>query len=115
MSPIDNLAVRVVAIFGTEWRPADQALEHDGSQTPPIAVKAVSVAGKDLGCDVVRGSDGGVRHQPSTPTPVVDLRTVGDGQVDLVDGDRVTIAWTVGLALQQLLVVVVIVELVEAC
>jgi hypothetical protein len=41
------------------------------------------------------------------------LRAVGHGQVDLVDGDRVTVAGSIRLALQELLVVVVVMKLVE--
>lgn len=115
LAPIDNLAVRVVAVLGAERRPADQALEHDGAQRPPVAVERVAVPGEDLGRDVVGGSDGRVGHQPPRAPPVVDLGPVADRQVDLVDGDRVAVvARLVGLSLEELLVVVVVVQLVEA-
>lgn len=114
LPPVDNLAVCIVTVLGTEWRPAHQALEHDRSQAPPIAVKAIAVTSENLRGNVVRRSDGGVRHQSSAPSPVVDLSTVRHGQVDLVKGNRVAVAWSVRLALQELLIVVVIVELVEA-
>lgn len=42
------------------------------------------------------------------------MRTVGHGQIDLVDGDRVTVTRSIRLALQELLVVVVVMELVES-
>lgn len=72
------------------------------------------MAREDLGRDVVGGSDGGVGHQSSRSPPVVNLGSVADRQVNLVNGNRVSIIpRLVGLALQELLVVVVVVELVE--
>lgn len=62
LPPVDNLAVRVMAVLSTERRPTDQALEHDSSQTPPIAVEAVAVASEDFGGNIIRRSDGGVSH-----------------------------------------------------
>lgn len=114
LTPVDNLPVRVMAILRTEWRPTHQTLEHDSSQTPPIAVEAVSVPREDLGCNVVGSAHGGVSHQPSASSPIIDLGAIRHGQIDLVEGDRVTIARPIRFALQKLLVVVVVMELVKA-
>lgn len=65
LSPVDNLAVRVMAILGAERGPADQALKHDGTQGPPITIKGVAVASEDFGSDVIGSSDGRVCHQSS--------------------------------------------------
>lgn len=62
LSPVDNLAVRIMAVLGAERWPAHQTFEHNGSQTPPIAVKAVAVAGEDFGGDIIRRSHRGVSH-----------------------------------------------------
>ena len=71
------------------------------------------MAGENLRCDVVRCTNGGVCHESSRPAPVVDLRTVADCEVDLIDGDGAAIPRTVGFPLEQLLIVIVIVQLVE--
>lgn len=62
LPPVDNLSVCVMAILGTERRPAHQTLEHDSAQTPPIAVEAVSVSREDLGCNIVGSSHSGIGH-----------------------------------------------------
>lgn len=103
-----------MTVLSTEWRPAHQTLEHDGPQTPPITVECVAVPREDLRGNVVGGSNGRIRHEPSASSPVVDLGTVRYSQVDLVQGNRVTIARPVRLSLQELLVIIIVVELVEA-
>lgn len=115
MPPVHDLAVSVVAILGAERRPADQALEHDGTQRPPIAIKRVTMASEDFRSNIIWCTDGRVGHQTSGASPVIDLCTVADRQVDLVNSNRVAVvARLVGFALEQLCVVVVIMELVEA-
>jgi hypothetical protein len=103
-----------MVVLRAEWRPADQTLEHDGSQRPPIAVKTVAVTSEDFGGDVVRGTDSGIGHQSSRSSPIVDLGSVANGKVDLVNGDRATITGAIRSALEQLLVIVVVVKTVEA-
>lgn len=39
LTPINDFAVGVMGVFGTERRPADEAFEHDGSNRPPITGK----------------------------------------------------------------------------
>lgn len=72
------------------------------------------MAGEDLRSNVVRRTHGGVCHQSSGSSPVVDLRPVTDSEVDLVNSNRASISRSVGLSLEELLVVVVVVQLVEA-
>lgn len=113
LPPVHNLAIRVVAVFGAERRPADQALEHDCSQAPPIAVETVPMAREDLGRDIIGCANRRVRHQSPAPSPVVNLCAIRNRQVDLVDGNGRTVAGLVRLALQKLLVIVVVMQLVE--
>lgn len=89
--PVDNLAVGIVRLLGTEWGPTDEALEHDGAYTPPITALVVAFAAEDLGGDVIRSADSGVRKLPAGLAPGVDLVAVGDRQLDLVDADRVAV------------------------
>ncbi len=57
MAPVDDLPIGVMRVVCTEGRPADETLEHDCSQAPPIAVKTVALAAKDLRCNIVRRAD----------------------------------------------------------
>lgn len=58
--PVDNLSVGVVRLLGAEWWPADQALKHDGADTPPIAAVVVTLTSKDFGGNVIGGTNGRV-------------------------------------------------------
>lgn len=69
---------------------------------------------EDLGSDVVWRADGGVSHQSSRSSPVVNLRSVADCEINLINGNRVSVSGAVGAALQELLVVVVVMQAVEA-
>jgi hypothetical protein len=101
LAPVYDLPVRIVAILGAEWWPADETLEHDGSEGPPIAVKRIAVLSEDLGCNVIRRADSRVRHQPTRSPPVVDNATVAHSQVDLVNCNRVPIpSWPAGFPLE---------------
>lgn len=100
LSPVHDLSVRVVAVFGAEGRPAHKTFEHDGTQGPPVAVECVAVTGEDLGGDIVRRSDRRVRHQSSRASPVVNLSAVADCQVNLVNSNRVAVPRPVGPPLQ---------------
>lgn len=85
--PIDNLPVSVMGLLGTEWRPADQTLKHDGTNTPPIATVVIALTGEDFRGNVIRSSDSGVGKLTTRFAPSVDLIAVADSQLDLVDGD----------------------------
>jgi len=89
--PVDNLAVCVVRLFGAEWRPADQAFEHDSAHTPPIAALVVALATENLGCNVIWCSDGGVCKLSARLAPSVDLVAVGHRKLNLINADGVAV------------------------
>lgn len=62
VAPIYNLPIRIVWIIGAERRPSDQTLEHDRSQTPPIAIESIPVSTKDFGGNIIWRTDGRVGH-----------------------------------------------------
>lgn len=84
-APIDNFAVSVVRVFGAERGPADETLEHDGADGPPVAAEGVAFTGEDFGSDVVRCSDCRVGHDATGFAPGVDLAAVADSEVDLIE------------------------------
>jgi hypothetical protein len=73
------------------------------------------VASEDLGGDVVRSSDSRVGHQSSGSSPVVDLGSVADRKVNLINSNRVAVARLVRSSLKELLVIVVVMKSVETC
>lgn len=94
--PFDDLAVRVVRIFGAERWPANQALKHNCTHAPPVAtlVVALSIVAldrEDFWSDVVRRADGGVRELSPRLAPGIDLRTIRDGEINLVEVDAVAV------------------------
>ena len=89
--PIDNLAIGIVWLLGTERWPSYQTLEHDRSHTPPIASKIIALPAEDLRRDVVRRSHCRVSELAAGLAPGVDLVAVGHGELDLVDADGVAI------------------------
>ena len=89
--PIDDLAIRIVRLLSTERWPSYQTLEHDRSHTPPIAAEIIALPAEDLRRDVVRRSHCRVRQLAAGLAPGVDLVAVGDGELDLVDADRVAV------------------------
>lgn len=89
--PVDNLAISVVRLFSAERRPADETLKHNRTHAPPITAKVVALAAEDLGSNVIRRTDGGVSQLTPGLAPGVDLVAVGDGELNLVDGDGVAI------------------------
>jgi hypothetical protein len=68
---------------------------------------------EDLGGDIVWRADSGVSHQSSRSSPVVNLRSVADREINLINGNRISVTRAVRAALQKLLVIVVIVQTVE--
>lgn len=85
--PVDNLAVCVMRLLGAEWRPADQALEHDCANTPPIAALVVALATEDFRRNVIRCADSRVSKLPARLAPCVDLVAVRHRELDLIDAD----------------------------
>ena len=85
--PVDDFAVGVVWFFGAEGRPADQTLEHDCADAPPVTSEIVALAAEDLWCDVIWCSDCGVGELTTRLAPRVDLVAIGYCELDCVDGD----------------------------
>lgn len=102
--------------LGAERRPADQALEHDGTDTPPITSKVVTLTGEDLRSNIIRSTNGGVSELTARFAPGVDLVAVTDGELDLIDAYRLAVcsAWACAGVGHELLVVRSVVFLVEA-
>jgi hypothetical protein len=102
-------------LLRTERRPPDQALEHDCAQTPPITTIIVALTREYLRRNVVRCADRRVRELATRFSPRVDLLAVADGELDLVEVDRLAVV-TVGAvfaAREELLVVGCFVFFVE--
>lgn len=100
------IGLRVMRIIRAEWWPPNDRLVHDGPQGPPVTAEAVTLPTEDFRGNVVWGAHSRVGHCPPGLTPVVDLASVADRQVDLVKVDRVSIlAPLVGGSTKQLLVV----------
>jgi len=78
-------------LLGAEWRPANQAFEHDGADTPPIAALVVALATEDLWCDVIGRSNGRVSELSARLAPCVDLVAVGHCELDLINADGVAV------------------------
>ena len=95
-TPVDDFAVGVVRILGTEGRPADETFEHDCANGPPIAAECIPFSGEDFRGDVIRCSDCRVRHDATGFAPCVDLTTVADGEVYLIKVDRCTVVFGFG-------------------
>lgn len=73
------------------------------------------MAGEDLGGNVIRGTDGRVSQLTARLAPRIHLSTVADCELDLIKGDGLAVVtWVFGLAVDQLLVVRLIVFFVEA-
>lgn len=114
LAPVDDLLVGLSAVFGAEWWPTDQTLEHDRTHTPPVTAEGVALSTEDLGRNVVWSADRGVCHDTAGLPPLIDLGAIADCEVDLVEGDRHAIfAWFAG-GFEELLVVGVFVLSVEA-
>ena len=114
MLPIDNLSVGVMGILGAEGRPANQALKHDRSDGPPITAKGVALTSEDLGGDVVGGTNSGVSDATTGLTPCIDL-AAAHGKINLIQCNRVAIvARLLRAALDQLLIVSVVMLLVKS-
>lgn len=85
--PVDDLAVCVMRLLSAEWRPADQALEHDRANTPPIATLIVALATEDFRGNVIRCANSRVSKLPARLAPCVDLVAVRHCELDLIDAN----------------------------
>ena len=113
VAPVDDLLIRLPAVFSAEGGPSNQAFEHNSTEAPPITAEGVALPLEDFRRDVIWRTDRGVSHDTTRFTPHVNLRAVADGQVDLVERDGVAIT-ALGRAFEELLVVGVLVLGVEA-
>lgn len=112
--PIDDLAVRFNRVLRTEWRPTDEAFEHDRSYGPPITTEGIALTTKELWRNVVGCPHSRIGHDTARFAPSVDLSTVADSKVDLVEGDGVAVPRLVRRTFHQLLVIRTFVLFVEA-
>lgn len=112
-----DLLVCIRSIFSTEWRPANKALEHDGTNRPPIAEIGISLTIEDLGGDIVWGAHRRVSHCATGLTPRVDLPAVRDCEVYSIVEEAGVAVFILGGGdiFQESLVVGVIVLLFTAC
>ena len=113
MAPVDDFVVGVVVAFAAEGRPADHALEHDGSERPPVTAEVVAFAGEHFWGDVVGCADSGIGELTTFFAPGIDLVAIGDRQLDLIEGDGVAVICS-GFAMHELFVVCLFVLLVKS-
>lgn len=73
------------------------------------------MASENFRGNVVRGSNSRIRHQSSGSSPIINLGPVADSQINLINGNRVTVTRFVGSPLEELLIVVVVMQSVKAC
>ena len=57
LSPVYDLAIRVVSVLSAEGWPANDAFEHDSSHGPPVASEGVPLAAENLRSNVIRSAD----------------------------------------------------------
>ena len=96
LAPVDDLLVRLSAVLRAEWWPANQAFEHNRAHAPPVTAECVALPAEDLGGDVVWRADRGVSHHSPGFTPHIDLGAVADGEVDLIEADRIAVSGLAG-------------------
>ena len=69
VAPLHHLAVGDLGVLGAEGRVADEHLEHDDAQRPPVARAAVAALHEHFGRDVVGRADGRVGQLASLLLP----------------------------------------------
>ena len=57
LAPLDDFSTGLFGVVRTERRVADEHLEEDGSDRPPVDDLSVPVLVEDFRCDVVRRAD----------------------------------------------------------
>jgi len=104
-------------LLSTKRRPSDKAFKHDGTNRPPITTVVISLSAKDFGSDVVGSTHSGVGQLPTRFSPGIDLGTVADGQLDLVQIHRIPVfpVRLVGSSGKKLLVIAGLVLFMETC
>ena len=72
LPPAEDFAAGGDGILGVEGGVPHETFVHDHSERPPVHGTSVRISGRailsgqDLGCDVIRSSDGRVGHLPSS-------------------------------------------------
>jgi len=69
---------------------------------------------ENLRSNVIGSTNGGISHDSTRLTPIVNDTSITDSKVDLIKIDGVAVTRLVGLALEELLIVRVVVKLMEA-
>ena len=115
MAPIDDLFISLPTILCAEWRPPDQAFEHDSTHTPPVTAERIALPTKNLRGDVIWSTDGRVSHNTAGFPPVIDLASIAYSEVNLVESDGMAVVLWSRRAFQELLIVGIFVLGVEAC
>jgi hypothetical protein len=117
LSPVHNLPIRVMGLFGAERRPTNLTFKHNSSKTPPVAVKRVAITSENFWSNVIWSPHSGVRHDSSRLPPIIDNSSVAYCKIDLVKIHRIPITLLAGRVaralLQELLIVGVVMESIE--
>ena len=100
-------------LFSAERRPTNQTFEHDCSYRPPIAAERVPLPAKDLRGNVIRGPHRRVRHDTARFAPGVNLAPVADCEINLIQGDRVSVTRPARRTPEELLVIRILMLRVE--
>ena len=66
-----DLLIETKGVAIKEGRVADKHLVHNHTKRPPVAGFVVACLEKDLWCDVVRGSHGGIGKRSSRGLPAL--------------------------------------------
>lgn len=82
--PVDNFTVGVRALLCAKGWPTDQTFEHDRANAPPVASKIVAFTREDLRGNIVGGANSRVCELSARFAPRVDLSTIADSELYLV-------------------------------
>jgi hypothetical protein len=69
---------------------------------------------KDFRGNVVRSTNGGISHDSTRLSPIIDDTSIAYSEVDLVQVDRVAVCRSSRLSLKELLVIGTVVQLMKA-
>lgn len=103
-----------MSILSTERGPSYLTFKHDCPQTPPVTIRSISIPGENLRSNVIRCPDRRVSHDPTWFPPVVYGTSVSHCEVNLIQSDGVPVSWPVWFALEEVLVIGVVMQLMEA-
>ena len=115
LTPIDDLAVRIVGVLGAEGRPADKTLEHDSTHRPPVASERISLSAKDLRSNIIGCSNSRISEDSTgglTPG-ISNTSSIANRKIDLIEIDGVPILFLIRGPFQELLIIGVVMLFVE--